>query len=206
MKITAIDSMPHKPGMYRVSVDNKPLGYLTADDVISFGFSRGSEINEASYSRIVSRIKYAAYYLSALKYADRRLRSEVEVGRYLKSHGCDSESVNSITKELVRLGIIDESKLAAAYVHDAELLKPLSRNMLALKLKQKQIDSELIASAIDASGYDDAQALDKLISLRRERYRGNQARFFRYLLRQGFSYAEIEKRIGRPPIKTRKFK
>jgi regulatory protein len=206
MKITAIESMPHKPGMYRISIDNKPLGYLTADDVLSFSITRGSEIQAETYSRLIARIKYAAYYSSALKYADRRFRSEIEVSRYLRTRGCDSETAGSIVKELSSLGIIDESKLAAAFVHDTELLKPTSRSMLTLKLRQKQIDPELIDSAIDASGYDDSQALDRIVSLKRDRYKGNQARFFRYLLSQGFSYTEIEKRIGRPPNKPYKLK
>ncbi len=206
MKVTAIEHMPHNPGMYRVSIDNKPLGYLTADDVLSLSLTRGSEISTAGYAQLVSRIKYAAFYTSALRHADRRLRSQAEVKSYLRSRGCDLQTATSIIKELTRLGIIDESKLAEAYVHDSEILKPLSRKMLALKLKQKQIDPELINSTIVASGYDDAQALDKLISLRRGRYGGNRARFFRYLLRQGFSYPEIEKRIGRPPSNFGRFK
>ncbi|MGH7234337.1 MAG: regulatory protein RecX [Candidatus Saccharimonadales bacterium] len=198
MKITAINAMAHRPGMYRISVDNKPLGYLNADDVLSFSLARGSDISQETYLRLITRIKYAAQYSSALGYASCRLRSKAEVERYLKGRACDIKTSASIIKELESLGIIDESKLAAAYVHDAELLKPLSRNMLALKLKQKRIDQELIDSSIEASGYDDKLALDKLVSQKSERYKGNQPRFFRYLLRQGFSYSEIEKRIGRP--------
>lgn len=198
MKITAIDQISHKPGMYRVSVDGNPLGYIKAEDIFSLGLARGGELEPKTYSLLVQRIKYTAFYASALSYADRRLHSIAEVERYLKERGCDLKTADSIVSKLVKLGIIDESKLAAAYVHDAELLKPASRRLLAAKLRQKQLDPELINTSIQVAGYDDDRALDKLVSLKRARYAGNQPRFFRYLLRQGFSYSAIAKRIGQP--------
>ena len=198
MKITAIEQMTHKPGMYRISVDTKPIGYVTADDVFELGLNRGGDISAESYSKLIEKVKYNAFYASAISYADRRLRSVAEIERYLKGRGCDSKTATLIAKKLVSSGLVDESKLAAAYVHDAELLKPLSRNMLELKLRQKRIDSDLIDASIQSAGYDDEQALDKLVRLKQARYAGNQPRFFRYLLRQGFSYTAIAKRIGKP--------
>ncbi len=198
MKITAIDQMTHKPGMYRISVDAKPSGYVAAADVFELGLNRGGDINAEVYSRLLEKVKYNAFYASAIGYADRRLRSIAEIERYLKGRGCDSKTATAIAKKLVSTGLVDESKLAAAYVHDAELLKPLSRNMLELKLRQKRIDSDLIDASIQSAGYDDEQALDKLVRLKEARYAGNQPRFFRYLLRQGFSYTAIAKRIGKP--------
>lgn len=198
MKITAIDQMSHKPGMYRISVDKKPLGYVSSEDIFALGLAHGGELKPQVYSKLLERIKYSAFYASAVAHADRRLRSAAEVERYLKGKGCDLNTAKLIVKKLVSLGIIDESKLAAAYIHDAVVLKPLSRSMLQSKLRQKRIDKELIDSAMQTAEYDDELALDKLVSLKSARYASNQPRFFRYLLRQGFSYSAIAKRIGKP--------
>ena len=198
MKITAIEQMSHKPGMYRVSVDTKPIGYVAADDVFELGLGHGGDITSETYSKLLKKVKFNAFYASAIAYADRRLRSVAEIERYLKGRGCDLKMAAVIAKKLVNSGLVDESKLAIAYVHDAALLKPLSRNMLELKLRQKRIDSDLIDASIQSAGYDDELALDKLVRLKQARYVGNQPRFFRYLLRQGFSYSAIAKRIGKP--------
>lgn len=198
MKITAIEQMSHKPGMYRISVDAKPIGYVTADDVLELGLGHGSDITAEAYSVLLEKVKYSAFFANAISYADRRLRSVAEIERYLKGRGADPKTASSIATKLVSSGLVDESKLATAYIHDAEVLKPLSRNMLQLKLRQKRIDSDLIDASIQTSGYDDEKALDKLVRIKQARYAGNQPRFFRYLLRQGFSYSAIAKRIGKP--------
>ena len=199
MKLTAIEQLAHKPGLYRISVDNKPLGYVTAENILGMGLTRGSEVDQTGYTKLVRMVKRTAFYTAALNYADRRLRSKTELKSYLKRKGCDEQTANEIIDKLVELGVVDESKLAAAYVHDAELLKPLSRSMLKAKLQQKRLDPALIDTSLEEAEYDDAAALDKLISLKQDRYKDNKARFFRYLMRQGFSYSEIASRIGRPP-------
>ena len=121
MKITAIEQMSHKPGMYRISVDTKPIGYVAADDVFELGLGHGGDITSETYSKLLQKVKFNAFYASAITYADRRLRSVAEIERYLKGRGCDLKMATVIAKKLVNSGLVDESKLAIAYVHDAAI-------------------------------------------------------------------------------------
>ncbi len=198
MIVTAIKQMAHKPGLFRISIDNKPVGFISAQDVANLGIVSGSKIDSGVYSVLAQKVKFTTYYHKALLFADRRLHSKVEVKRYLKSHGCDIETTEQIIDKLVEIGVIDEMKLANAFVNDAKNLKPMSAKLLRYKLKEKQIDPEIINETITGSNYDNDQALDKLIASKQSQYLNEQPRFFRYLLRQGFSYSDIAKRIGSP--------
>lgn len=203
MKITAIDSIHNRPGRYRLSIDNKPLGYVTAEDIFELGLVLGRAIAKPVYDKVVHRITYNQHYFAAIAYADRRLRSRAEVMRYLRGRGCTLDNANAIVQKLKQLGIIDETKLAEAFVQDTLNLKPLSRRALVLKLKTKQLDPKLIEQSISAAGYDDESALEQLVRQKKARYAGKQDRFFRYLLRQGFAYNDIVKAIGKPEFKRR---
>ncbi len=194
--------MPHKPGMYRVSVDKKPMGYLSSNDVLDLGIVLNQEIDDAVYKKLLIQVKFSTFYSQALNYADKRLRSKAEVERYLRLKGCDPLVSQEIVKQLTSLGVIDEAKLAQAYVHDAVSFRPTSKRGLELKLKQKKIDSSLIDEAIGSSEFDEGSALDRLIAQKRQlsTYVNNQPRLFRYLMSKGFSYEEIAMRIGKPKL------
>lgn len=202
MKITALEAMPHKPGLYRVSIDEKPIGYVSSNDVLSLKLVPSQDIDVTIYKELLKQVKYSTFYSKALNYADKRLRSKAEVIRYLKLKGCDSLVAEEIVKQLSSSGIIDEKKLAQAYVHDIASFKPTSKKDLTLKLKQKKIDEGLINATIGNSEFDEGIALDKLIAQKSHlsSYANNQPRFFRYLMSKGFSYEDIAKRIGKPKL------
>jgi regulatory protein len=202
MKVTDIKSLTHKAGVYRVAIDNKPLGYLTAVDISNLQLAINKEIDVKDYENIVKQVKYTALYSDALRYSDRRLRSRQEVGRYLISKGSDKQTADKIIGRLVELGIVDEQKLATALIHDSKLSRPMSRKAIELKLKQKHLSQKVIDNELKNSPPTDQQALDLLIKRKASlsAYANNQPKFFRYLLRQGFSYEDIAARIGRPQV------
>ncbi len=198
MKVTAIEPKANQTALYRVVVDGKPLGYVRAEDIIGLDIRVNRDLNRQAYSKLIRQIKYTDCYMKAVKYADLRLRSKSEVEFYLKRHGCDPVIAREITSRMESFGLIDEAKLAAAFIHDAELVKPVSRRLLIAKLKQKGISQDVISANLAESGYDEQSVLDQLIAKKAPYYKDNQSRFFHYLLRQGFNYDAIAKRIGSP--------
>ncbi len=200
MRITDIRALVGKPGSYRISVDDKPVGYVSADDIFELGLVINKEIENNSYSQLLVKVKYRSYYSDALRYVDRRLRTRAETERYLNNRGCEPDMTIDIISRLQRSGLIDEKKVAQAYVHDASIGRPKSRRELELKLKQKRIDTALIEEELSKANYDDGQALDQLIAKKSQlsAYTKNQPKLFRYLLSKGFSYEDIADRIGRP--------
>ena len=205
MKITDIVESTHKPGMYRVSIDSKPVGYVTAENIFTLGLVRGRELNQEEYDLLLNTLRYSSFYGDALRYADRRLHSKKEVMLYLNRKGCDRQTALEITARLEALGVIDEAKLAEAYIHDSKINKPMSKKTLELKLKQKNIDKTVISNKLDSSGINDQEALDRLIASKSHQtsYANNKNRLIRYLLSQGFGYEDIVSRVGQPEFKRR---
>ena len=202
MKVTDIASPASKPGSYRISVDDKPVGYISAEDMFELGIVLNNEIGKDAYEQLLFKVKYHASYSDALRYVDRRLRTKAEVKHYLNSQGCDPDIGADIISRLQKLGLIDEKKVVQAYVHDASLGQPKSRRELELKLRQKQIDPSLIKEELKRVDYDDGQVIDQLIAKKSKlsAYANNQPKLFRYLLSKGFSYDDIAARIGRPKV------
>ena len=202
MLITEIKCLAHRPGQYRISVDNKSVGYISAEDMFSLKIVLNQTISHDVFEQLLTRIKHTSFYSDALRYADRRLRSRLEVELYLLNKGCDPITSQAIINRLVELGIVDEAKLAAALIHDAILSKPLSKVGLTKKLKQKQIANQVIDHQLEALEFTDLNSLDAIIKKKSSysAYSNNQPRFFRYLLSQGFKYEDIVSRIGQPDL------
>ena len=200
MKITDIQSLVHKPGFYRVSVDNKALGYVDSTVVTSLGLAINKTISEEDYQVLIKQIKFTSLYNKAIRYADRRLRSKQEVIDFLRVNGSEGQMSIKIVDRLIELSIIDEQKLAEAYIHDVQLSRPLSRSAIKLKLRQKKIPENIIDQVLTKLKQTDHDSLDLLIHKKAKSYSyiNNQPKLFRYLLRQGFSYQDIAARIGCP--------
>ena len=205
MKVTEIISLSYKPGLYRVSVDSKPIGYVRPEDIFTLGLVLGRELKDSEYQQLLTAVKYTAWYGAAARYATRRLRSRAEVVLYLARRDCDKQTANEIANKLEELGVIDEVKLTESYVHDSLSSKFMSKKALELKLRQKNIDTEIIARGLENSQVQDAEMLDALIEKKKDlpSYANNKERLFRYLLNRGFRYEDISARIGRPSPKKR---
>lgn len=202
MRVTHIRETASRPGIVRVYVDNEAVGLVSLADIKELQLVAGKEIDSTTFDSVVLRAKNLEFYYRALRYADRRLRSKAEVYRYLSSKGCEAEVASSIIAKLVDAGLIDEQRLAEAFVHDTTLTKPVSKKALELKLRKKGLSDQSIAAGLQTNDLDDDKALDELIARKSKQsaYANNQARFFRYLLRQGFSFEAVAARIGKPAI------
>jgi len=200
VKVTDIQNLANKPGFYRVSVDNKALGYVDPAVVSSLGLAINKTISDDDYQVLIKQIKFTALYTKAIRYADRRLRSKAEVADFLRVNGSDDQMSGKIIDRLMELSIIDEQKLARAYIHDVQLSRPLSLKVIKLKLQQKKIPDLIIDQELTKLKQTDRDSLDLLINKKAKSYNyaNNQPKLFRYLLRQGFSYEDIATRIGHP--------
>ena len=198
------ESIDGRKVMYAIYVDQELVGYLNAQRVLDMGLVVNQVLPEEAYTKLIQTINFTKYYLSGLHYADRRLRSKAEVSRYLLSIGCMLSDAELIVSKLSDLGIVDDLKLAKAYVHDLLISKPQSKKMLAVKLSKKLIDKDIISQVIDEQVIEEADSLQAVVGRKSKlsAYRNNQPRLFRYLLSQGYSFDEVSAVIGLPERKN----
>lgn len=198
MRLTNIRALSSGANQYEIAVDHEVLGVIGADELLGLGLVLDMELDDSTYVRLKSSVGYAAYYRQALQHVSQRLRSKGEISTYLRQKGCDQENSTKIIEALAQLGLIDDRKLSEAFIHDASLTRPLSKRSIEQRLRQKQVAGEIISQQLE--DYDDESALNKLIAKKSKlsAYQGKQAKFFRYLLSQGFDYQSIAAKIGPP--------
>lgn len=132
----------------------------------------------------------------ALKLLTRRQQSEGELRtkltRYLYKKKVDNANlyVDEVIAFLHRKKLLNDELYASAYTRDRALLKPRSKKMLRMELKQKGISEDLIEKELEE--YDEEEAIKKLIA-KKQRYTGEE--LLAYLLRQGFSYDLIKRTL-----------
>lgn len=130
----------------------------------------------------------------ALKLLSRRQQSESELRtkltRYLFKKKVENPTlyVDEVLAFLNRKKLLNDQLYAEAFTRDRQLLKPRSKKMLRLELKQKGINNELIEQILEE--YDEEEALKKIIE-KKKHYSPED--ILKYLLSQGFPYDLIKK-------------
>ncbi len=197
MRITALTTSGE---LVKVVVDNKLLGLVASSVVLELELRPGQEITAIQHRHLKEAVEYMAFYRAAGRYCSRRLRSRAEAEAYLAKLHCPLSTAGRIADRLLSDGLINETQLAAALIHDAGLRRPMSRISLTKKLQDKHLNPELVSQALDAAGTDDERALLAVIAKKQRQpsYVNNKPRLFRYLLRQGFAYTLIVKHLGSP--------
>lgn len=193
MKITAIKQQERLKGRYSVYVDEKYAFSLSADALLEERLASGQEIDAAqlkAYKKLSADDK--AYNL-ALTYVVRRMRSRWELTDYFRRKGYDEALAAQILEKLERLGFVDDSKFAAAWVRNRRLLKAVSKRRLTQELRQKRIADDIIEQVLTEDETDERAVLKELIDRKRKqsRYQDPQ-KLMRYLAGQGFAYDDIK--------------
>ena len=128
---------------------------------------------------------------AAFRYLSYRPRSELEIKMRLRKRGFDDFSIESTLLRLKEQGLVDDFAFAQFWKESRESFSPRGRVMLNRELRQKGVDSHIIAEAIrdldeEAGAYRAAQKKAEKLSL------SDRESFYRklgsFLRRRGFNY------------------
>lgn len=125
---------------------------------------------------------------SALYFLKFRPRSETELRHYLARKFSDSQNIEPVLNKLKQLNFINDQDFVAWWVRRRDSYRPRSARIVALELKRKGIDQQLIKDLVPA---------DKSAELRRAKKAALKAppdrqKFIAYLSRRGFSWDTIK--------------
>jgi regulatory protein len=157
------------------------------------GLHSGLEVDEVQlklYKKLSADDK--AYGL-ALAYVARRMRSRHELSDYFRRKEYDAELSAQLIERLERIGLIDDTKFAEAWVRNRRLLKSVSKRKLTQELRQKRVADTIIDQVLAEDETDERAVLRELIDRKRRqlRYQDN-LKLMRYLVGQGFSYDDVK--------------
>ena len=190
-KITAIEAQKKNPN--RVNI------YL--DDQFAFGLSR-LVAAWLSYGQVLSEEKIASLQTEdarevamqkALRFLGYRARSMQEVRANLEKHEIPDGVIDATLGRLQENGLLNDQEFAQTWVENRNTFRPRSRRVLAMELRHKGLDDELVQDVLDNNVDEHALALDAARKYVRK-VQGLAWQEFRlklggFLGRRGFSYA-----------------
>lgn len=136
-----------KGNTYQVFLDSKTI--ILYDDVITkYELIRKKQLSDEELEELEKENRSLDSYYKALRYIDRRVRSEKEVREYLKKQGFIEDSITRTISLLKEKGLLDEMNYIELYIEDNLRLKldgpeKIKRNLLDLGLPIVKIEEYL---------------------------------------------------------------
>jgi regulatory protein len=194
MKITALRQQIKRKDRFSVFVDGIYEFSLGETALLESKLTSGMEISAGKLRELKKLSEDDKLYNQTLRYVALRPRSRWEIQFYLdKKKKASPALTEAILNKLSIIGLIDDEKLAKAFVHDRRLLRPASRRKLINELRKKHISNDIIEKAIGTESEDEQAALRAVIEkARRQSKYQNDEKLMQYLARQGFNYSDIK--------------
>lgn len=194
MKITSIKQQVRRGDRYSVFVEGKYSFSLSETALLESKLASGQELTQKEVGEYKKLSADDKIYNQALRYVAMRPRSRWEIQFYLERKKLASPALaETILNKLSNIGLIDDAKLAQAWVNDRRLLRPASRRKMIAELRKKRIPDTIIEQVVGTESEDEQAALRATIETKRRqaKYRDNE-KLMQYLARQGYSYGDIK--------------
>lgn len=204
----------HNTEKVNIFVDGEYFCSLSLSKVSDMRLRRDKLLDEDDLDLLRAAADFDKLYGLALNYLAIRARSISEMERYLINKtrdktvlkkkgtererqiikGCNSECVKDVLDKLMTLGYLNDVRFAKTWIENRKLSSGISKRKLQIELIKKGIDRNTIKSLLEESGRDDKKEIRKIIRKKSNKYSVEKLRG--YLLRQGFSYADISEELS----------
>lgn len=153
---------------------------------------KGQPLNDGELADLRADGELDWAYERSLRYLGGRPRSSAEVRDYLRDKGYESPVVEAVLARLVARGYVDDEAFARFWVENRNRFRPRGARALRYELRQKGVDSEVIAETLEEQD-EDAVAWH-LVAGKLARWRDLERAEFDQkvmglLARRGFGYA-----------------
>lgn len=146
---------------------------------------------------------FEKYLNLAYNFLSFRIRSEKEIRDYLSSKKALPETIEKIITKLKDHKFLNDEDFAKTWVESRQRVKPRSKFILKMELKQKGIDPEIIEQVLAEDNKEvvsDLEMAKKLVEKNIRKYRGlGRQEIYQklggVLGRKGFNWGVIKKAI-----------
>lgn len=192
-KITAIEVQKKNPD--RVSI------YL--DEQFAFGLSRivaawlkvGQDLSAEKVAALQAEEAREVAIQKALRFLGYRARSVREVRENLQKHEIPEAVIELTLNRLQETGLLNDQEFAQAWVENRNTFRPRSRRALALELRRKGLDDEVIQQTLEQNVNEESLAREAarkyLRKVERLEWPEFRSRLGGFLGRRGFAYAVV---------------
>lgn len=148
-------------------MSNKEKYKIYDDVILKYELLIEKEVDSKKLKKMLEEnSKLEAYYL-ALKYINVRMRSELEIRKYLYKYDYQKVAVDYAVLRLKEEGYIDEERYVEAFLNDSLALSLNGPKKIESTLESLGLDSSLIASYIEKVPREEwTSRIEKIISKR----------------------------------------
>jgi regulatory protein len=203
-KITTLKFQKRNRERVNVYLDGKYAFSLQA--ILAARLHKGQFLSDEEIEGLLQEDASQKAYDRALNFLTYRPRSRAEVRRYLERKGVSPEVSERVEERLMRAGLLDDEAFARFWVENREQFKPRGRYRLRQELRQKGLEAQIIAQAVEE--VDEEQSAYRAAVGRARRYAHLDRKDFRrklgsFLQRRGFSYEIVKEVVERLWQETR---
>ena len=196
--ILRIEPVSHKSKKSWIRFDGAEDLCLYRSEVYKLGWSEGMLVPKSEYDRLVRQVLLPRAKSRALHLLEKQDRTSADLADKLSSGGYPQEAVEEAVAYAASYHYIDDERYARNYVRYHKAGR--SRRKVAMELRNKGVDRELIEQAL-AEEYDTDERTLILALLDKRHYDAEQAdyqersRMYRYLASRGFDSDAIREVI-----------
>ncbi len=191
-KITAIEAQKRQPDRVNIHLDGEFAFGLAR--IVAAWLRVGQELSEEKIEQLQAEEARERAFQQAMLFLSYRARSESEIRQNLRKHEYPEPVIEQTIARLRESGLANDQQFARAWVENRSAFRPRSRRLMAMELRQKGLDAEAVASAVErvddeALAYEAAQKrAARLKDLEWNEFRKKLSDF---LARRGFSYSVV---------------
>jgi regulatory protein len=194
-RVTRIEAQQHNANRYSIFIDGDYALSLSANDLLDTGIHQDQELSDQQIEQLKRQSDEGKAYDKAINYLSFRRRSRNEIEKYLLSKGYEEPVVSSTIERLEQQKLIDDAQFADSWVRDRQNLRPRSRRQLAMELRAKGLDDEVITGRLEELGEEgELEAIRAVISKKAARL--SSERLTQYLLQRGYKYDLVKKALS----------
>jgi regulatory protein len=191
-KITAIEVQKRSPNRVNIHLDGEFAFGLAR--IVAAWLRVGQELSEEKIEQLQAEDARERSYQQAMLFLSYRARSESEIRQNLRKHEIPEPVIEQTLERLRQDGLANDNQFARAWVENRSVFRPRSRRMMAMELRQKGLNEEVVSSAIQS--VDDEALAYEAAQKRVSRLKGLDWNEFRkklsdFLARRGFSYSVV---------------
>ena len=138
--------------------------------------------------------------VNLLTYKPRSIKELRE--RLLEKDWTNSAIVEEVIKKLESYGYLNDAQFAKSFAASQIRQKPIGKRVLKMKLAGKKLDKETVEAAVEKALEETPEeeiierAIEKRLRVKgKPETREDAKKFYDYLLRQGFSYDLVSKKM-----------
>lgn len=192
--ITALEPQVRHPDRVSVFIDGEWAMGMHAEVAAAAGLRLGQPMTTDALQTLARAEELRKTRENALSLLGYRARSRSELQRRLARNGYDPELIEETLEALSRGGLIDDAEFSQSWVRGRTASRPMGPSRIAAELRQKGVDRDTIAEALEPLNPDVELELaltvgrQKVEQSRGEDIHGTRRKLASALMRRGFSW------------------